>query len=483
MNASTAARLRLALNANDHALLLSELQLFRSTILHEHGADDDSEHPFGYHGRSTLHPLECARPKRVLGVLKDYAVASPALDELLALWDRPGRDEDRQLAAVHTETVSVALFCAASDHTLHSAVVNVILRDHIKSIHHALSSGYTALVHATLGLLTMMCGSTSQSCIKVLGKLNLDSAAFTNLTQRGKQVSREVAGVRVDVDSRQLLAVLLFSIALNADEQSFQELVRPSSLIRKLLHSIGFDTPAGITTSLVCVLRVVQSALVSVSTRVQLVDGVFAERLVQLYAHDSEAVQQEAHAFLLALCGGLGKTEGGSLALTLVRRLTPWSEPRHKAIVEGLLRNHPSVLIPAIAAISMNWEPQPSYLYLNGLSYLLSLLAGFDWEGCFRWHLRKHVTDTSDSSARAIAFDKVLAELVPSGLAKKEFCRLLQSDVSLVQHTGFLLLSALLSRVQQLLRAIGINDFGHSDSAAFSRIVPDFQTVLNIRSK
>lgn len=92
---ASVARFQLALNADDASLIYNELELFKNAMLQEHLA----EKGFGYHGR-TFAPLSDQHPPQIVGVLLEYSISSPQMEELFLLWNVSGRDENRSLAAL-----------------------------------------------------------------------------------------------------------------------------------------------------------------------------------------------------------------------------------------------------------------------------------------------------------------------------------------------------------------------------------------------
>jgi hypothetical protein len=150
----------------------------------------------------------------------------------------------------------------------------------------------------------------------------------------------------------------------------------------------------------------------------------------------------------------------------------------------SLLAVQPSLLGKCVASMTSSWEPLPNYRFLNGIGYLAYLYNNADFEpfvtsGCHRLHLM-------DAAEKSSFFDSYLRAIIPTGLGKKELSKIIQSKHTLIQHTGLLLLIAFLKRARRLMQLVDgkkESDVEAVLATALLRVVPEFQVLLNLRTR
>ena len=85
---------------------------------------------------------------------------------------------------------------------------------------------------------------------------------------------------------------------------------------------------------------------------------------------------------------------------------------------------------------------------------------------------------------RQAFFERVVSDMLPGGLAKRGLNRVIRSEFSLVQHTGLLLLRAVLERVRNILRLFYSRESSdHGQTCLMLKELPDFNTLLTFRSR
>lgn len=142
----------------------------------------------------------------------------------------------------------------------------------------------------------------------------------------------------------------------------------------------------------------------------------------------------------------------------------------------------PSLLPKAIHGLPSSADPQPSYEYLSVLSYVIYLLNNTDLDGLTKTNARK--LSSSSQSERQAFLERIVSDMLPGGLAKRGLSRVIRHEASLVQHTGLLLLKAVLERVRNVLYLFHSReqpDVGRT--FLMLRELPDFQTLLTFRSR
>lgn len=315
-------RFQLSLNHDDPKVVLLGLTDFRQQVLQEHNALNS----IGYNGRScelehsienVLHP---STRDTVHGILLEYITKSPQIEELFVLWNLPGRDEDKPLSSAHMACIAAILHCARANVSFCNSIVSRILCDHLKSLHSQLASGNVELIHSTLGLLLSMARTSGQNCKDVFQKLNLSSQALDAVVQKGKAVTWQCAehAHSLSTDSRLLVILLVVLVLEVGDETAMLELFAERSLMRKVMHSIGRDSPETLRVVLPGILYALQKNHTLNGHLHDIFDGASVRQLVLLYAHKEESVQEQVHSFVLALVehmsgvAGSGKRRGPS---------------------------------------------------------------------------------------------------------------------------------------------------------------------------
>ena len=324
MAATSVTRLQLALNSEDHDVVISELQALKSSLLNEHHALG----AYGYHGRCVA-PLTPEHPLDLVGILDVYLQRSPRLEELFSLWHLADRQENRALLAALADVVAVVLFCATSRPSLCATIVQRVLRELIRSIHTHLNSGHTGLIHSMLGLLIEISRVSEQSSRDLYQKLVLSSQGFTAISQKGKRIKSELQGVEIETDSRCLLIILLSTILLKGNDTIANELLPRGSLFRRALGSIGTYKSPEVKLILHCVHFIIEKAALTKVVKLNFMDALFLDKLLPLYLGEEET-RQAVHDFMLFFCQTLAselhnKRDFAGLASLIVSKLTPYS--------------------------------------------------------------------------------------------------------------------------------------------------------------
>ena len=302
-------RFQLSLNHNDPSVVLLGLNEFKKQVLADHNAVAH----FGYNGRpcsinteitDVLHPQA---PQSMTGLLLEYLTKSPQIEEMFVLWTLPGREDDRALCAAHMGALACILHIARSNITLCNSVVSRILCDHLKSLHSQLASGNTELIHSTLGLILTMMRTTPQNCKDVFQKLTLSSQTLDYVIQKGKTVNWlcSTHNHNLTTDSRLLIIILVCLVLETVDENAVLELFAEKSLMRKVMHSIGRDSPETLQIVLPGVLHALKTNTVLSIHLHDIFDGSTIRQLVQLYTRPEEVMQSYGHNYLLELVENL----------------------------------------------------------------------------------------------------------------------------------------------------------------------------------
>lgn len=353
VSAMSLARFLLSINHDDPEVVLGGLISFRDQILSE----NDAVETFGYFGRSSDKDLLIAdvlfppSPAKISGVLNEYMVKSGQLEELFVLWNLPNRDEHRALCSAHMSSIAAILHVGKQYATTCNSVVSRVLCDHVKSLLAQLTSGNTELIHATLGLILAMVRSSPQNCRDVFQKLNFSSQALDAVVQKGKVVTWKcpTQGQVLQTDSRHLLIMIVCVMLESVDENAVLELFAEKSLMRKVMHSIGRDSPETLQVVLPGVLQALQNNPALAPHVHDLFDGATVKQLVLLYSRPEESVQRFAHSCVMQLVQLLSSLQaggkrrhgaaGGAVAASVNRccaylsqNLEPHSDPRQQEV-------------------------------------------------------------------------------------------------------------------------------------------------------
>ena len=147
-----------------------------------------------------------------------------------------------------------------------------------------------------------------------------------------------------------------------------------------------------------------------------------------------------------------------------------------------LLRALPSLLPKCIHSLPASGDIQPSYEYLSVLSYTIYLLNNTEVDGLTKINAKK--LSTAAQMERQTFFERLVSDMLPTGLAKRGLSRVIRSEFSLVQHTGLLLLRAVLERIRNVLRLSHPRE--HSDlgqTCLMLKELPDFNSLITFRSR
>lgn len=346
----------LSLNHDEPDVVMRGLAEFRQQVIVENRALAE----YGYHGRqcgegiSVDHVLLPEVPP-VSGLVAEYLHKSPQLEELFVLWDLPNRDEHKALCAAHMATLAAILHFGKPNLSVCTAAVSRILSEHLKSVHSQLASGNTDLIHSTLALLLAMVRTSPQNCKDVFQKLNLSSQNLDAVVQKGKTVNWKCSSHdhSITTDSR-LLVIMIVCIALRSvDEVAALELFAERSLMRKIMHSVGRDSPETLQIVLPGVLQAIALNPVMSAHVHDVFDAATVRQLVLLYDRPEESVQAFGHTFTLQLVERMkhlqagakrgGRTSGGAQAVNpavsvsracsyLAQHLEPHADPRQQEV-------------------------------------------------------------------------------------------------------------------------------------------------------
>lgn len=395
---TTLTKIQVALNHEDPAILLKGLDFFKKCILEDHHALIS----FGYKGRGDVDAVRDVlypnHPNDICGILKQFLLASPQLEELFVIWHLPGRDENRSLCASHMDCISAILHCSHSDHEFCKVVVHRILRECGKSLHMQLTSGNIPLVHSTLGLLVEICRTSDQNCRDTYQKLMLNASSLAALVQKGKGISfrRQSDGEgdeRMSTDTRYMMLLLILTLLRGADMPMASEIFAANSIFRKAYHNMFRDSAATVQLIIEGVALTLKGISGStVKYKYALIDSSFLKSTLNLYDNEDQNVGDCAHRFMTNFCSSMTHNSvTASVVSCLVSTLHGHVDLRHRALIQAVLRCQPHLLSKFINSTPGMSEPRPTLKYLACASHLIAII------GC---------TDV-DSSQRAVARDIV----------------------------------------------------------------------------
>jgi hypothetical protein len=271
-------------------------------------------------------------PSVVLGLLDAYIRSSPDLEELFVLWDLPGRDSDKRLAAQHMRCLAAIVFCAHSNEQLCLRIQGRILRGYTKSLQGQLSSGNAALIHGTLGLLLSLCRISAQSCRDIYQKiLSISISSLSMLAQKGKEVGFICSeGVKINTDARFFIALIMLCCLNAADSSLLIELMSEKSILRALISTIHTNDAFSVKVLLDSLNAVLPGQYLS-----KLFDRKFQQRILSLYESTNSDIQLTAHKFCTDICSKISYSSfssGRYVFSNFVLLLRPWDDIRHKEV-------------------------------------------------------------------------------------------------------------------------------------------------------
>jgi hypothetical protein len=127
------------------------------------------------------------------------------------------------------------------------------------------------------------------------------------------------------------------------------------------------------------------------------------------------------------------------------------------------------------------WDPQPNYAYLSVLSYLIYLQSHAELDHAAK--ATAHRLKAMTPAEKHAALETFVSGSLPPLFGRKELSKILQSSYSLVQHTGLLLLQAVLRRVKRFLHIDGKKADDNSAQVAVLKFLPELQLLLALRSR
>lgn len=329
-------RFQLALNHDDPNFIIQGLNEFTEKILTEHNATES----FGYYGRSLLpyQTLHGNSPMEIKGLLKDYISSSPQIEELHILWKISDRNENPDLILAHTHCFAAILHCAKSDEGFCNRIVTRILSEYSRTVTNQLTLGQQSVIHATLGLLLAMCASSPQNSRDTYHKLLSHLAPLQTLLQKGKIISTELSGIRVQTDSRHLIILLVLMVLYHCDASVGNELISHKGLFNRVVNGIHKDNSHTIFQVIQNVSEILVSPSVPYQIKVNLIDASFLSKLLEL--KDDQNVESSKqllleYCHLLVESGnrrGEGKYNPMNRMTLVVKTLSPHLDIFHKEV-------------------------------------------------------------------------------------------------------------------------------------------------------
>jgi hypothetical protein len=345
------ARFQLALNHDDPKITIQGLQEFKDKILLEHNAIES----FGYNGRSlsSYQKLEFSSSSslEIKGLLKEYLLSSPYLEELFILWKIPDRNENPDLIVAHTQCLAAILHCAKSDQRSCDRIVSRVLSEFSRAITNQMTSGQQNIIHSTLGLLFMMCSSSSQNCRDTYQKLINHLHPLQTLLQKGKTISVEISGVRLSTDSRHLIVLLILLIFFHCDIMIGNELISQKGFFNRVVNGLHKDTPETVHQILQSSLEILSSSTVPYLMKVNLIDPSYLNKLLELNNEQNLIISKKlllSYCHLLVESGGGGRREGKvnlpmNRMVLLIKTLSPQIDLFHKEVRFDSMSEHHSM--------------------------------------------------------------------------------------------------------------------------------------------
>ncbi len=183
----------------------------------------------------------------------------------------------------------------------------------------------------------------------------------------------------------------------------------------------------------------------------------------------------------------------------------------------ALLSVQPHLLTKSIASLSTlkTWEPVATTEYLGIMRFLSQLLRSAGVDAKSKTQLRAAFAPVAAASASGEPVEKnnqqslinaLVNSWIPPGLNKKDICKMLAHKELSLQKVGLEYVQAVVTRLQRVLHEAGISSHssraGHASSAGGSTVVasggalvehcvtsaiqtylPDFQLLINMRSR
>jgi hypothetical protein len=332
------ARFQLALNHEDPKITIQGLHEFYDKILHDHNAIES----FGYYGRS-IYPSQkldtSTSSGEVKGLLKDYLLSSPYLEELFILWKIPNRNENLDLVVVHTQCLAAILHCAKSDQRSCDRIVSRLLSEFSRAISNQMTLGQQNILHATIGLLFAMCSSSSQNCRDTYQKLINHLHPLQTLLQKGKVTTTEISGVRLQTDSRHLIILVVLVVFLHCDLMIGNELISHKGLFNRVVNGIHKDSPETVFQILQSSIEILNSPTVPYLMKVNMIDSSFLNKILDLNdEHNVEASKKLLVSYCHLLVEGSGGRREGKVNMPmnrmtlLIKTLNPHIDIFHKEV-------------------------------------------------------------------------------------------------------------------------------------------------------
>lgn len=321
-------RFQLALNHEDPNIVIQGLNEFTQKILYEHNAIES----FGYNGRSllTYQSLKTNFPTDIKGLLHDYLLSSPQIEELFVLWKIPGRNDNSDLIIYHTQCLAAILHCAKSDARCCSRIVTRILSEFSRSLSNQLTMGHLSIVHSTLGLLLSMCSSSQQNCRDTYQKLINHLTPLQTLLQKGKSVSTETGGKKVQTDSRHLIVLLVLVTLYHSDFTMGNELIASKGLFNRVVNGIHKDSFDTINQFFHGLDEILNSEIVPDNIKVNIIDSASLTKILGV----SDEHNKSFRKLLSTYCHILINVKSNSVSKMhlLIKTLTPHIDLFHREV-------------------------------------------------------------------------------------------------------------------------------------------------------
>ena len=359
-------KFQFCLNHDDPSIVKVGLSGFLSQILSDHNAVSS----FGYNGRAeSFAPDEVIfvpSVQQVTGLLSAYLTSSPKAEEFFVLWSLQERDGDKELCTTHTQCAAAIIHCAISTGaSFVNTFVSRIIGEFSSSLLRQLSSDHLGLVHATLGLLIMICRVSRSFTLTVLDTFIMTnsvssgtsevtvSPAFVSCSKVGKSVKWKCRGrsekMFLDTDSRFLINLLILTIIMKIDDNVSisesigaialrQELLGPNSLLRKVLVGLAKDQYSTIRLLLEGLIllerRSVTAGFSWTSLCLQAIDYSVLPKVVSIYKHQNVSAQECIHNFIRYYCSQFKENNSShkGVANTLLRSLQAHTDIKHREV-------------------------------------------------------------------------------------------------------------------------------------------------------
>jgi len=508
------SRFQIALNHEDPLVIIAGLNSFSNQILNEH----DAVYAFGYNGRSInslllssasniLHPYYSKYNEMPIGLLLSYLQSSPQIEELFVLWNLNGYDINKDLCSSHMICLASILFCAHKDEVFCNYVINRIISEYCKSILTQLGSGNQNIVHSTLGLCIAMARVSKQYACDTYQKIMISNNLFATLLQRGKTVTwpnneneSDNNVETISTDSRLLIIIWFLLIMEAADNTIAAEIANPNSILRRITNGIHKDPTYTIIFTLIGIKLVRANSTTLIQAKI--VDSTFQDRILELYSHEDNEVQNVANNFLTDHCKYIinnlkshkrndnaehdNSNNSYYSASYLIRNLQPYIDLRHRDIQMIILNSQPSLINLSISSINISRDPQPTIDYLSSISHLIYLIQNVGIDKNLKNLVKNAAINGCNEFEQNAAINKLVNSVFPNDFQKSSFTKILLHQNAMVQRMGLILVKVVAQRISRIIPAKNVRKdpkFETALAVCLEEHLPDIQILVNIWNK